>query len=149
MRTTAFLLFGIICFSEVSAQKNKALPNLDNSLEVWKVLRTLKYEAKPNGVFQPFFSPVIQQLEGKNIVLEGFMVVVQHERKPKNFMLSYLPINSCFFCGAAGPETVVEVVTEKGISFTDDPIALRGTLRLNAKDENKMFYILENATALE
>jgi len=142
-------LFLIICFSGNLLAQKKTEVHLNNSSEVWKVLRTLKYEAKSTGIYQPFFSAEIEKLSGKKVTLEGFMVVIQHEKKPKYFMISYYPINSCFFCGAAGPETVIEVMSQKPVAFTEEPIAMTGILRLNAKDENKLFYILENATPVE
>jgi hypothetical protein len=143
-----YLIISIILLSSLKSFSQKSV-NPANSLEVWKLLRSLKYESKENGIYQPFFSPAIQSLDGKKVTLEGFMIVIQHERKPKYFMISFFPVNSCFFCGAAGPETVVEVFSEKPVTYTDDPIVMSGVLRLNAKDENKMFYILEKAEQSE
>jgi hypothetical protein len=60
-------------------------------------------------------------------------------------MLSSLPLNACFFCGAGGPETVIEVFLKKEINYTEKPVEVQGTLRLNDKDPDKMMYILENA----
>ncbi len=142
----SIFIFLIFFFTGNLFAQKKTEVHLNNSSEVWKVLRTLKYEAKSTGIYQPFFSAEIEKLSGKKITLEGFMVVIQHEKKPKYFMLSYYPINSCFFCGAAGPETVIEVMSQKPVAFTEEPIAMSGILKLNAKDENKLFYILESAT---
>jgi hypothetical protein len=146
MRQYGFLAvgFSLLIFQIGFAQKSQP-----TSLEVWRLLRSLKYETKTTGLYQPLFTPAIQNLDGKKVTLEGFMIVIQHERKPKNFMLSYFPVNACFFCGAAGPESVIEVESTQAITYTDDPVSLTGYLRLNAKDENRMFYILEKAVPQE
>ena len=143
-----YLIFSILVVVSTGIEAQKA-PNPGSSVEVWRMLRSLKYEAKTDGVYQPFFNPGIASLEGKKVTLEGFMIVIQHERKPKYFMLSFFPVNSCFFCGSAGPETVIEVMSNSPVAYTDDPITLSGVLKLNAKDENRMFYILEKAEVQE
>ncbi|MEY4927224.1 MAG: hypothetical protein RI894_1660 [Bacteroidota bacterium] len=60
-------------------------------------------------------------------------------------MFSALPYNVCFFCGGAGPETVMEVTSKMPIPVSAEPIILRGTLALNSGDVNKLMYMLMNA----
>ena len=55
----------------------------------------------------------------------------------------------CFFCGGAGPETVMEVESLEGVEFSADPIVLKGILRLNDKDINHLMYKLEEAVIIE
>jgi len=49
----------------------------------------------------------------------------------------------CFFCGGAGPETVMEVEAVEEVAFTAEQIEIRGILRLNNEDINKLMYRLE------
>ncbi len=65
--------------------------------------------------------------------------------KSSHFMLSSLPVNARFFCGVGGPETVIEVYTKEPVTYTEKPVELKGLLKLNDKDPDKMIYILENA----
>jgi translation initiation factor IF-2 len=55
----------------------------------------------------------------------------------------------CFFCGGAGPETVMEVESEVGVDFTAEQIIMKGTLKLNDSDINMLMYRLENATLVK
>ena len=53
---------------------------------------------------------------------------------------------SCFFCGASGPESVVEINFKTRPSFkTDDIVTITGVLVLNKYDVNHFNYILNNA----
>jgi hypothetical protein len=51
----------------------------------------------------------------------------------------------CFFCGGAGPETVMEVYAKESVKYTAEAIILRGKLELNDSDVNRLMYILNNA----
>jgi len=51
----------------------------------------------------------------------------------------------CFFCGGAGPETVMEVEAREPIEYTADPITLKGTLHLNPDDINALMYKMTDA----
>lgn len=51
----------------------------------------------------------------------------------------------CFFCGGAGPETVMEVEATEGIKYSADAIIIKGIMKLNDKDINRLMYKLVNA----
>jgi hypothetical protein len=59
--------------------------------------------------------------------------------------LSSLPFANCFFCGGAGPETVMEVFSKDKIDFTEKRVSVTGTLTINADDPLRLMYILNNA----
>jgi hypothetical protein len=66
-------------------------------------------------------------------------------------VLSAFPYSSCFFCGQAGPESVIEIQFAKqytGLRM-DKIITVRGTLRLNADDILQLNYILEDVEIVE
>jgi hypothetical protein len=93
----------------------------------------------------PVFGKEVKMLEGKTIELRGYVLPTEGYKNQKRFMFSSLPYNQCFFCGGAGPETVVEVTSKAPIAVSPDPIILRGTLQLNLGDVNKLMYSLVNA----
>jgi hypothetical protein len=64
------------------------------------------------------------------------------------FMLSSLPFNVCYFCGAAGPETVVELETSEHLKFSTKQIFMEGILFLNDRDPDHHIYILKSATLI-
>ncbi|MCB0847224.1 MAG: DUF3299 domain-containing protein, partial [Bacteroidetes bacterium] len=63
------------------------------------------------------------------------------------YALSANPFASCFFCGNAGPESVMdlELTSYDKVYFTDDYVTFQGKLILNDSDLNKMCYVLEEA----
>ena len=76
------------------------------------------------------------------------MVPLEDETSSSRIMLSSLPLNACFFCGVGGPETVVEVHLTKQTRYIEKPIQVKGILRLNDSDPDKMIYLLEEAEVL-
>jgi hypothetical protein len=55
----------------------------------------------------------------------------------------------CFFCGNAGPETVMEVFSKDKVKYTTDLITIKGTLSLNDSDAMRLMYILKDARLLK
>jgi hypothetical protein len=51
----------------------------------------------------------------------------------------------CFFCGGAGPESVMEVYAKEAIKYTTEAIIIKGKLELNSNDVNQLMYILNDA----
>lgn len=120
----------------------------------WHVLADVSYETKPseqNGfqIDSPKFGKRVSQWNGKKITLKGYLIPLSEMGGKQAYMLSSLPFNSCFFCGGAGPETVIEVETKESIKFTSKQISLEGILFLNAKDVEHHMYILKNAKVIE
>ena len=120
----------------------------------WKTLGKITFkkvydELMGFKVDMPVFSDQIVALEGKEITVKGYIVPTEGYKSHKEFILSAFPYNMCFFCGGAGPETVMEVVSLEGVEFSADPIVLKGILRLNDNDINHLMYKLEEAVIIE
>ncbi len=141
------IFFLFIAYSSVNAQtKYTGFPSL-----VWPKLYDIKYQTVKDelGDYQkPIFSAATKALNGTVVILPGYMIPFEAGSKGTKFMFSSLPINACFFCGVGGPEGVVEVTAKQPVSFSDKPIEIRGILRLNDKDPDRMIYILEQAESL-
>lgn len=118
----------------------------ENSARLWQVLRLVEYDAA-NPFEQVRFPDELQALEGKTVSLKGFIIPLEEKSESRHFVLSYFPYASCFFCGGAGPESVVEVHAPKPIAFTEKPITLTGRLQLNRNDPEKLFFSLHEAVA--
>lgn len=132
----------------VFAQKKQynGLPSL-----VWPKLYDVKFvkATDQNGEYdKPVFSDAAKSLNGKTITLPGYIVPFESGMRSKHFMFTSLPLNACFFCGVGGPETVVEVFLKSEINYSDKPMEIKGVLRINDKDPDKMIYLLENAELL-
>ena len=97
----------------------------------------------------PIFSEEVKALDGKPITMEGWMIPLDELRGKNYFVLSALPFANCFFCGGAGPETVMEVFSKKEISFTEKKIKVRGKLSINPDDPLRLMYILNDAELID
>ena len=97
-------------------------------------------------VDKPSFSENLISQNGKELVLVGYIIPLEQNGNQDYFILSRFPYQSCFFCGAAGPETVVEVFSDKGIQYTEDRIQVKGILRLNKDNPMQLFYTLKDCT---
>jgi hypothetical protein len=101
----------------------------------------------------PRYGQSVQQLNGTQITLRGFFL--QGDVTGGSLVLSYNPMNMCFFCTGTGLETVVELQPKSGELHrflrlkTDDFIEVSGTLKLNSGDFTQLIYILQNAELKE
>lgn len=116
----------------------------------WQTLAevSFKSEADKAGytVERPMFSKYLKSFQGKKVKLKGYIIPLEESGGKGKFMLSSLPFNVCYFCGAAGPETVVEVETKESVKFTTKQITMEGLLHLNDADPDHHIYILKSAT---
>ncbi len=114
----------------------------------WDVLSRVKFEVQQDEygeLYVPAFSKEIEELEGREIVLQGFIIPFEGMFKPKRIILSSLPVDACFFCGTGGPETVAEVYLKEEIKYTARPVRIRGKLKINKDSIEELMYVLENA----
>jgi len=117
----------------------------------WKLLGQIKYVKKastdyPEGVMYPVINTSLKTKQTKTIYMSGFIVPIDN----KSYALSKNVFASCFFCGQAGPETIM------GIKFknpgtklkTDQYVTLQGTFRYNDSDVEDWIYHIENAVVV-
>jgi len=97
----------------------------------------------------PVFSQDIKKLEGKEVTIKGYIIPIEGYKSHKEFIFSAFPYNMCFFCGGAGPETVMEVFATEAIEYTAEPVMIRGKLELNSTDVNRLMYSLSEVTKVE
>ena len=120
-------------------------------INFWQVLAEVGYKKTrlATGEMEvPVFSNHLKSYNGKKIKLKGFVIPVSETGGESKFMLSSLPFNVCYFCGAAGPETIVEVETNQKVKFTSAAIWMEGILYLNEKDPDHHIYILKSAKTI-
>jgi hypothetical protein len=138
------LLLGILSLSLFS------FVSLDEPTKVtWETLRDVTFKKKWSAeesmfILYPTFGQKVAGLKDKEIILTGYMIPVDVDANV--YVLSANPYSSCFFCGGAGPESVVQIKFKKSTKRfnTDDRITVKGTLKLNADDINELNYILTN-----
>lgn len=100
-------------------------------------------------VDMPVFNDQVKKFEGKKIKIKGYIIPTEGYKNQKEFIFSAYPYSMCFFCGNAGPETVMEVRSPKGVPFTNDQITISGTLHLNGDDINSLMFLLTDAAMVK
>jgi hypothetical protein len=120
----------------------------------WETLRDVTFKKKwyPEEsiyMLSPTFGPSVQKLRNQQVSITGYVLPVDLDANL--YVLSAFPFSACFFCGGAGPESVMTLNFKKnGRKFkTDERLTLVGTLKLNTDDIYQMNYILEGATVAE
>lgn len=137
------LLIGSILMSAPAQQQSN----------FWNVLAEVSFNKKQDAqgfeIDVPVFSKHLKTFHGKRVQLKGYMIPIQELGDQGKFMLSSLPYSLCYFCGAAGPETVVEVEFDEKIKFVTRQIRIEGMLVLNSYNPDHHIYILKSAKLIE
>jgi hypothetical protein len=119
------------------------LINLD-----WQTLRDVRYKRKYHAEYDeyfeyPIFGSLVKALDRKKVEVQGYIIPLGGGA----YALSKNPYAACFFCGGAGPETVI------GLNFAkapkrlkvDDYLRIRGIFRLNEESVEQFMYQLHAA----
>ena len=143
-----------VAFSKSSSESSE-IPFLDSELNfqllTWEDLTDVEFkdvyvEELDAYYWKPIFGPSVKNLEGKKFYITGYVIPVDIDED--FYVLSRYPFANCFFCGGAGPETVVDLQFS-GHSpreyATDERLTFAGELKLNADDVYQMNYIIVGA----
>ncbi|MEM9917918.1 MAG: hypothetical protein AAF990_07470 [Bacteroidota bacterium] len=147
-----FLAF-LLCASTASfAQSSK--------VNAWRTLGMMKYEKEftskggasttavaGNGKF----IGMIEKLEGEVITLKGYVIPLSGKKAQSHFMFSAFPYRSCFFCGKAGPESVVEVFTKDNqkIPFSEKSMTIKGRFEFTSRNTDGVMFSLKEAELVD
>jgi len=147
---------GMLAYARSQKQANQAPPKATPALVpegdylplTWEQLADVKFEEKfyedvNEWLWFPSFGPQVQAKTGKPVYITGYVIPVE----PGRYVLSKNSFESCFFCGGAGPESVMELTLAdpKQIFANDEYRTFKGTLRVNDSDIDRLNYILEGA----
>ncbi|WKW46406.1 hypothetical protein P3875_11625 [Myroides sp. JBRI-B21084] len=137
----------LMSFSTNSTSKTTIYSKQKPTEVTWKLLGQIDFVKRKNPhygeVMYPMVNGTLKALQGKKIKASGFIVPIDS----KSYALSKNVFAQCFFCGNAGPETIM------GIKFkgntprlkTDTYVTMEGTFRYNADDIDDWIYHIENA----
>ncbi len=122
--------------------------------DIWQQLSKITYKKEYNEIMGfkvdvPVFAESLQKLDGQEITIKGYIIPIEGYKSHKEFVFSAFPYSMCFFCGGAGPETVMEVFSTEAVKYTDDPVTLKGKLELNNDDINRLIYSLNDAVLIK
>lgn len=145
MVTLMVVLFPVLGFS----QSRQLVHKLS-----WQTLENIAFEKKfikdlqASAMF-PKFTDRLKHLEGTMVQINGFVIPLEPDASW--VALSAYPNASCFFCGAAGPASVMTIRLKAGKHRyrIDEFLTFRGKLKLNVEDINEFYYILDEAVEIE
>ncbi len=111
----------------------------------WELL-AVPYSMDADGLYSPQFPSWLDKFKNQEVVIQGYLVPVDVEGK--QYALSRYAFSSCFFCGNAEPNTVVELNFSEAPDrlITDQFVVVKGLLVFNDKDPFRLFFILQNAS---
>ena len=120
----------------------------------WEILSDVTFENKFDEETSmywliPDFGKNVLTYKSKQVILEGFVIPIDLEEGL--YVLSRFPYSSCFFCGAAGPASIVEVLFKEKVNALplDLQAKIQGQLILNDLDFDHFNYILKEAKIVE
>lgn len=132
----------VLCFWTIASK------TIAQSAINWDVLADARFEATYSSelgveLMSATFGPWAKAFEGKEVSIKGYVLPL--DPMGLSYVLSRNPNASCFFCGGAGPETIL------GLKFlpsaikryeTDQLVTFKGILQLNEKDDDQFNYML-------
>ena len=116
----------------------------------WTLLNNVEYKESPHDtygtVYLPTFSKDIKKLLGKTVIIKGYLVPVDKT----TWALSKNTYAACFFCGKAGPETVLGLAwkAEPGKLKMDANATLIGKFVLNGTNVDDWMYSIVDVEIL-
>ncbi len=120
----------------------------------WETLAEVRFSERLNQQYKmnflyPVFGPRLRRLEGKEYIISGYVIPL--DVGEGLYAISSNPYSACYFCGKAGPESVVSLkfVKKPGRIPLDKYRTIRGVLQLNDIDPNNFIYILTGVEACE
>ena len=149
-----FIFFGLLSFQSKTFEKDKISLTqkiiISDSLN-WKILGQIKFVKKKHKDYGeidfPVINDVLKKKSGKKILMSGFIVPIDNV----NYALSKNVFASCFFCGKAGPETIMGIKFKVGkIKLkTDQYVTLEGNFRVNENNVEDWIYHIEDAVIVK
>ena len=141
MRMALLALLCAVCTTSYGQQRLK-----------WSTFERLEFtevyhEDQAAWLQQPIWSESLLAWDGTFVKITGYVIAL--DVVSKEYALSAFPFASCFFCGAAGPESVLELNFTEPLEFlTDDVVTFSGILKLN-KDPLSFPLTLINAVPID
>ncbi|MCH7397284.1 hypothetical protein MM213_11800 [Belliella sp. R4-6] len=120
--------------------------------DMWAMFSKTRFVEKLNREFgmyflYPKFPDELMEFEGKVVTVSGFYIPL--DMNASNIaVLSKFPMAECFFCGGAGPESIVVGYLKKKPNRkikTDEIVKIKGKLKLNENDIDELNFILQDA----
>jgi len=150
MKKRSKLLFLVLPILSLQTLTLSAQMSID-----WINLADVTFEEKKDSVNAPLsynqatFGASLEKLAGKEVSITGYMIPM--DPMGITYVLSMNPNATCFFCGGAGPETVLQLNMKPSAIkryAIDARLTFKGILQMNEKDINSLTFVLNEAEEL-
>lgn len=126
----------------VAAHLRVPAPHVDGALE-WDQLAEAGDSLFRDGTVSRF-PAALRQLDGRQVVLSGFMMPFRDGAAHSEFMLGAMQFH-CSSCMLGDLRRIVAVKAAQPIAQADRPVTVRGTLRLLEAETSPLYYRLDAA----
>ena len=122
---------------------------------MWALFAKTRFIEKLNREFgmyflYPKFPEELKAMEGKVVTVSGFYIPLDMNNSDIA-VVSKFPNAECFFCGGAGPESILVGYLKKKPARRikmDEIVKIRGKLKLNELDIDELNFILLDAEVI-
>lgn len=121
-----------------------SINNNETDVLRWEILVNVDWVWEDN-FYSAKFNDQQKELDGQELIVEGFMFPLEYTRKHQNFLVSSSPMSQCFFCGPGEAESMVYVRTTEPVDYTNRRMKVKGTFKLVSDASMGIIYELENA----
>lgn len=129
------------------------IPFMYFQADLWAIFEKIPFESRyveseQASFYLPQLTPEVKRLEGKKVKVTGYYLPVDYSKEA--IVVSRYPMATCFFCGEAGPESVMLVYPAGPLSGLriDEKVTFEGILELNDSDIYQLSFILREARRL-
>lgn len=115
----------------------------------WDTLADVTFRARYNKefdmeIYYPLFGRSVKKLNGQELYIRGYIIPLNPAEGL--YAISRFNYASCFFCGGAGPESIISLKfkTKPRRYKTDEYLAMKGRMELNDSNFRDFIYIFRD-----
>ncbi len=113
----------------------------------WSVLTDVSMRVEGRRVVT-VYPQAVQDLDKKNLRLQGFMMPLEPGQRQRHFLLASVPL-TCAFCTPGGPESMVEVRTRSPVTYTQGAVVVQGLFHVLQGDASGLYYRMTEAESVK
>ena len=113
----------------------------------WSVLTDVSVRVQGRRVVT-VYPQAVQELDQKNLRLQGFMMPLEPGQQERHFLLASVPL-TCAFCTPGGPESMVEVRTRSPVTYSQGAVVVQGRFHVLQGDASGLYYRMTEAEGVK
>lgn len=129
---------------DVPAHLRLGAPQVDGALD-WDLLARAGETRFQDGTLSRF-PAALQALDGQDVAISGYMMPFRDGKTHREFLIGAQQFH-CPTCMIGDLSRLVAVKAAEAVTYAEQPILVRGTLRLLESEQSPLFYRLDAARA--